>query len=380
MNRLWRVFVLVSFVVGGAAAAAAEASIEMRIRNVVDQMGPPKAPRVSLAQRMSELRVPGISVAVIRGGVLDWARGYGVAREGVAVTPDTLFQAASISKPVAATVAMALVQAGRLDLDEDIDAALTSWKLPPHPFSSKITLRGILSHSAGMITVAGAQHGYAADEAPPSLGDLLRGRPPAKTVPIVVDRAPGIVRYSNAGYLVLQQMLTDATGRPFAELAEEMVLRPLGMSRSRFEQPLAPGRRGEAAAAYAADGEPRSPLAYPQLASAGLWTTPSDLGRFAIALQEALAGRSDAVLSQATARTMMTAHLTRNGLGIGVRGDPGRRFFTHEGWTYGFRSLLAFHETGDGVAIMVNADHGEVLIEEIRHAVAEEYDWPAFLR
>lgn len=376
------ILVLLSCVLGSAAVDAAEPSLDSRIRNVVAGLRPAKAAEgmspLSLSQRMSDYRVPGVSIAVVRNGVIDWARGYGIARDDVAVTSDTLFQAASISKPVAAMVTMALVQEGRLDLDADVNDTLTSWKVPAHPFSAKVTLRGVLSHSAGVIVVAGAQHGYAADADLPSLVDMLSGRPPAKTVPIIVDRAPGIVRYSNAGYVVLQQILTDATGRPFADLAEEMVLRPLGMTRSRFEQPLAPARQAEAAAAYFRDGGPRPTLAYPQLASAGLWTTPSDLARFTIVLQEALAGRSNPVLSQATARIMLTAALFRQGLGIGVHVASGRRFFMHDGWTYGFRSSLVFFEAGDGVAIMVNADHGDALIEEIRAAVAKEYGWPEF--
>ena len=151
-----------------AADRAAIAAMESRITPAGDS-AEARAPR-SLATRMAELKVPAVSVAVIENGQVNWARAYGVAAAGgaQAVTPDTLFQAASMSKAFAAAAALKLVEQGKLDLDGDINTRLKTWKVPASPYTGdhKITLRELLSHSAGL-TVSGFP-GYAAGKAIPT--------------------------------------------------------------------------------------------------------------------------------------------------------------------------------------------------------------------
>ena len=196
---------------------------------------------MKLADRMAFHKVPGVSIAVINEGKVEWAKGYGVleTKGSNAVTTETLFQAASISKPVAAMASLALVAQGRLSLDEDVNSKLTSWHLADNEFtkSEPVTLRRILSHSAGL-TVHGFP-GYGANERVPTLKQILDGKPPANTDPIRVDILPGKkLRYSGGGYTVLQQLMIDVTGKPFPDLLQELVLGKIGMAHSTFAQPL----------------------------------------------------------------------------------------------------------------------------------------------
>jgi CubicO group peptidase (beta-lactamase class C family) len=337
--------------------------------------------RFTISERMQAHRTPGVSVAVLHDGVIEWAKGYGVRRAGLSEPVDsaTLFQAASISKPVAAVAALRLVQAGRLTLDGDINTVLTSWKVPDNEFTSseKVTLRRLLSHSAGL-TVHGFP-GYAAGTSVPSAAQVLDGASPANTQAVRVNVIPGSLwRYSGGGFTVMQQALVDLTGKDFATLARELVLGPAGMQRSGYEQPLPQPRRALAALAHRGDG---SLLAgewhtYPEMAAAGLWTTPTDLLLFARAIQRSLGGDAGALLSQALARDFVTVQKGEYGLGVSVQGEGTQKRFSHGGANAGYRCFFfAFTERGDGVAVMTNSDNGAPLASEIARAVADVYGW-----
>ena len=334
-----------------------------------------------LTERMAALHVPGVSVAVIHNGKIEWATGYGVVSQGGApVTPETLFQAASISKPVTAMAVMHLVQAGKLNLDTDVNQYLKSWKVPSNSFTekTKITLRELLSHTAGM-TVHGFP-GYASDTPLPTLVQVLNGAKPANTPAIYADIAPGSQwRYSGGGFVIAQQLLLDVTGEPFPAFMKETVLMPAGMSHSTYEQPLPKSRMTEAAMPYHSNGQatPGGPHVYPEMSAAGLWTTPSDLAHFAIELQNALAGKST-VLSAATAKEMLTPIKGDWGIGIGVGGTAGYPYFQHNGANDGFQCNLMAYNSGDGVAIMTNSDSGGQLAAEILRTIAYEPKWPDF--
>ena len=233
----------------------------------------------TIPNRMRELKVPGVSVAVFRDGRVEWARGWGVAdvESGRKVERDTRFQAASISKPVAAAAALALVSRGRLSLDSPINSHLQSWKLPEneHTKTTPVTLRHLLTHSAGL-TVHGFR-GYAHGEAVPSLVQLLDGAKPANSAPVRVDIPVGSRwRYSGGGISIAQLMVEDETKKPFAQSARELVLEPFGMRHSTYVQPLPADLREKAATGYRASGEavPGKWHTYPEQAAAGLWTTP----------------------------------------------------------------------------------------------------------
>ncbi len=294
----------------------------------------------------------------------------GVAQE---VNPETLFQAASISKPVTAAAALTMVQAGKLSLDEDVNDKLTSWKVPANEFTRKaaVTLRGLFSHTAGM-TVHGFP-GYASGAGVPTVVEVLDGE--GNTDPVRVDMEPRTQRrYSGGGYTVAQLLMTDVVGQPFPEILREAVLEPVGMTSSTFEQPLPESLHANAARAHNSDGSPVKGRwhTYPEMAAAGLWTTAADLARFFIELREAHRGESDRILSQTTAEDMLTAHI-----GLITTAEDGDIRFGHGGANKGFRcDARIYLNSGDGVVVMTNSDGGDRVYDEIMRAVAAEYSWP----
>jgi CubicO group peptidase (beta-lactamase class C family) len=333
---------------------------------------------------MQKRRIPGLSLAIIQGGKIVTAKGYGVAEKGsqIPVTTSTLFQAGSISKPVSALGALLLVEEGRLALDEDVNTRLVSWKVPENEFTRerKVTLRGLISHTAGL-TVHGFP-GYPADGAVPTLVQVLDGEKPANTAPIRVNILPGSKwRYSGGGYTIMQQMVVDVTGKSFPQFMRESVLGPLGMEESSFVQPPPAGKAKLTATGSYRD---RTLVAgkwhiYPEMAAAGLWTTPSDLARFAIGVQEALAGKSDRTLTKAMARQMLTEEKNAYGLGVGLQGGGSTLRFGHGGRDEGFDAqLVAYAETGQGAAIMINANDNSRMVSRILEVIAREYRWPDY--
>jgi len=341
-------------------------------------------PGMNIVDRMAFYKVPGVSIAVIDHGHIDWTDGVGFADVASKrrVTSSTRFQAASISKSVAAAAALHFVEEGKIDLDRNVNDYLKSWQVPDNDFTreQKVTLRRILSHSAG-ITVHGFP-GYEAGKPVPTLVQVLNGEKPANTGPIRVDTIPGTKwRYSGGGYTVMQQMLIDVLGEPFPDIIERTVLSKFEMQDSAYSQPLRDDWRQFAATAYRADGKPVEGMyhTYPELAAAGLWTTPGDLARFAIGIQDALAGSSHAVISKAMAEQMLTRQIENDGLGVFLDGEGQTLRFSHGGANEGFQCMLvAYAHTGQGAAIMTNSDRGGALIPEIMFAIAREYNWPDY--
>jgi len=337
----------------------------------------------TLAERMAEMHVPGVSIAVVHNGVVEWAQGFGVQRAaGPPVTADTLFQAGSISKPVAAMAALRLVQQGKLSLDADVNAKLTTWRIPASAAApgAVVTLRELLTHTAGF-TVHGFP-GYAANAPVPTLVQVLNGEKPANTDPIRLENVPGKEwKYSGGGYTVMQQLLLDVAREPFPKLLHDTVLAPIGMTHSTYEQPLPAALQGTAATPYADDGTAVAGGAhtYPEMAAAGLWTTPSDLARYMIENQHALQGKQSHVLSRELTAQMVTPGKNSWGLGLQIGGSAANPYFSHGGVNEGFESMFAAYEhNGEGAAVMTNAQGGMRLASEIMSSIAVTYDWPDF--
>ena len=372
-----------------AAAVLTAQNAEERVRRVENGLLPPVVIKgqpiqtLKLEDRMRELKIPGVSVAVFENGRIEWTRGWGMAdlADGRRVEPDTRFQAASISKPVTAAAALALVTLGHMALDDDINKHLTSWKLPANEFTAKekVTLRHLLSHTGG-VTVSGFR-GYAAGEDVPTILQVLDGARPANSAPVRVDIPVGTrSRYAGGGYSIVQLAIQDITKKPFADALRELVLEPLGMSRSTFVQPLPAALREKAATGYRASGDPIAGRwhTYPEQAAAGLWTTPGDLARFAIAIQQMAAGTSpQPIMSRAIAAEMLKSRMDDYGLGVGVTGVGPAAQFSHGGSNEGFRCQFnAFKDRASGVVVMTNSDRGGAIMQEIIRAVAREYGWP----
>ncbi|MEO8201556.1 MAG: serine hydrolase domain-containing protein [Gemmatimonadota bacterium] len=335
-----------------------------------------------IADQMARRQVSGLSLAIVQDGKIVLAKGYGIADRSshTLVNVNTLFQAGSISKPVAAAGALHLVEQGRLSLDEDVNRSLTSWKVPENGFTARehVTLRRLLSHTAGM-TVHGFA-GYDVNGPVPSLVQVLQGSAPTNSEPIRVDTTPGAIwRYSGGGFTVMQQMVVDVTGMPFPEFMQQTVLGPIGMTASSYQQPLPPARAALTAAGYYPDGTPvrgRWHL-YPEMAAAGLWTNATDLAKFAIEIQETLGGRGHGVLSQAMARQYISEVKGGYGLGVGISGSGRALTFSHGGRDEGFDALvIATAETGQGIAVMINANENSGMTNRIFNYVARAFNWP----
>lgn len=373
------------------ALAATPAEIEARIERVVSGLLPETAvrnrfgPKATLKERMAYHHTPGLSIAVIHDGRIEWARGFGVRERGRTepVTEGTLFQAGSISKPVFALAVMRLVEEGKLDLDEDVNRYLTSWKVPASGgWQPRVTLRQILGHSAGL-TVHGFP-GYTTTEPRPSVVDVLNGRPPSNTPAVLVNILPGVqFRYAGGGTTAAQQLVMDAVGKPFPRIMRELVLDPLEMRDSTYEQPLPPDRARVAATAHPWKGVPLEGKwhVYPEMAAAGLWTTPSDLARAGVEVQKALLGESKRVLSARSVAQMLTPSAASEDIGIGffLEGKERNVRFGHGGWDEGFVADMAvYKDLGLGAVVMINSNEGGPLLDEIRRAIAREYGWPGY--
>jgi CubicO group peptidase (beta-lactamase class C family) len=335
----------------------------------------------TLQQLMEVFRVPGLSVAVVDDFKIAWAKPYGVTEAGTTnpVTTGTMFQAASISKAVTATGALHLVEHGKLSLDEDVNKELKSWKVPENEFTvtQKVTLRRLLSHSAG--TAVHGFPGYAVGEPIPTLVQILNGEKPANTAPVRVNLVPGTtLRYSGGGITIEQLLIMDVTGEPFTQFMEQTVLGPIGMSNSSFQQPLPPALAAHAAAGTLASGKPVLGKwhIYPELAAAGLWTTPTDLAKFAIEIALSKNGKSNRVLSEAMTRQMLTPQKQDVGLGpyLGTGGNPNE--FDHSGSNDGYQCIMMmFSDTGQGLTIMTNSDRGMDVASYMIESIAKEYGW-----
>jgi CubicO group peptidase (beta-lactamase class C family) len=339
----------------------------------------------TLEGRMKHHHVKGVSVAVIHDFELDWAKGYGVrnAKTGDPVDDTTLFQVASVTKTIAAAVALKLVQSGILDLDRNVNDYLRSWKVPENEFTrrQKVTLRRILSHSAGL-SVHGFR-GYAEGEPVPSIIEVLDGRPPANNEPVRVKAEPGTgYDYSGGGYTLLQLLVEDVTGKQLADLAKDLIFDPLGMTYSSIGLPHTESLSAQVALAHLKDGSYKRAHQFLEDGSGccEMWTTPSDLARFAIAVQLALRGEEGLVLSPGTAKAMLTPTNSLNmGLGFFLRQFGPAVYFSHAGGNVGFSSwLIAHSEAGYGVIVTTNTSGTTSIAMEIMFSVAEVYDWEGF--
>jgi CubicO group peptidase (beta-lactamase class C family) len=380
---------IILFILILPSSLLAQSPAEARIARIENGLLPPAILKGdvgwAIKDRMKNYKVPGVSVAVIKDFKVDWAKGYGVkdVETNEPVTATTLFQAGSISKPVAAMVALKKVEEGKIALDEDINNKLTSWKLPDNEFTAKkrVTLAYILSHSAGL-TVHGFP-GYRPDAKLPTLPQVLDGAAPANTAPVRVNMEPGTkFRYSGGGTTIAQLAVMDVEKKPYPQIAKETVLERLKMNDSTYSQPLPDDVRKKAASGHRGDGRlvDGKIHVYPEMAAAGLWTTPTDLAKFAIEVQLSLAGRSNKVLSKETVTRMVTPYVSDNvALGFFIEKHGNAIYFGHGGADEGFRAQLLVHkDKGYGAVVMVNSDNG-LIISEIFRAIANEYQWEDYL-
>ncbi len=357
-----------------------EEQIQNEITLIEENLLPPVIIKDSLVNfalrdRLKEYNVKGISIALIEGGEIKWAKGYGVANETDSISKHTLFQAGSISKPITALAALKLVSEGKLDLDTDIRQYLKSWELPKNDYDrvNKVTLRKLLSHTAG-INVSGFT-GYVKSENKPTLNDILNGE--AKNDAIKLDTIPGVRwSYSGGGYVIVEKIIEDVTEEPFFDYLKKEILIPLGMENTKYLIPSKGSKSHISSGFVNGDIIEDGSLVYYQPSAAGLWSTPSDLARFCIAIQDAISGKRTGIISQELAKEMIEKNINNWGLGPQLNYESDSLIFQHNGNTKGFTaSIKAFAYKGKGLVIMTNSDMEQKLIPEIVRTVAYHYDW-----
>ena len=338
---------------------------------------------LTLAELMQRFRLPAVSIAVIRDFEIHWARAYGIAdlETGQHADTGTLFQAGSISKPVFAMTTVRLAQDGRLSLDGDVNALLKSWRVPRTPATGEqwVTLRSLLSHTSGADDGFGFP-GYNPGEPQPTLVQILTATKPSNVGPVRFGRPPFTgFRYSGGGLVLAQLVVEEVMGRPFASIASELVLTPLGMRSSTYEQQLSGALSRRAARGHSGGGRRMSAPwhEYPEHSAAGLWSTPSDLARFLIEIQRAFRGPKGSVLAQAAAREMlMPVGVGEQGLGVVLEKRGEGWYFSHSGSNWNFRADLVGHlRKGYGLVIMTNSENGWGVITELEARIAAAYNW-----
>lgn len=338
----------------------------------------------NILERMAFFKVKGLSIAVIQNYTVVWAKGYGWADEAEKrpVTTVTLFEPGSISKSLNAVGVLKLVQDKKLDLHTDINDYLRSWKFPYDSLSKgkKITMAHLLSHTAGL-SVHGFP-GYARNSKIPSLPEVLDGSEPANTTAVRTVFEPGLqFQYSGGGTTIAQLIVTDLTQQPYDQFMFDKVLKPMGMLNSSYSQPPSKEKLKNVATGYRADGAEVEMKfhVYPEQAAAGLWTTPTDLCRYIIETQLAYEGKSSQVLNQEMTRLRLTPYIDQSSaLGVFIDNHNGFKYFQHDAGNEGFRgAYLGSMEGGDGIAIFVNSDNGNIL-PELLNSVASVYKWKGF--
>lgn len=340
----------------------------------------------SLEEVMKLYGVPGVSVAVIKDFKIHWAKGFGLADVGIGakVTPEIMFQAASISKPVTGMAVLKAAEDGKFSMDDDINTLLKSWKVLDSPFhkDQPVTPRTLCSHTSGLGYDKFGFSGYLSSDIVPTTVQILNDDELSNTGPVVFERPPMTARlYSGMGFIIMQLALADALGKPFSEILQEYVLEPLGMTQSTFEQPLSPERDKRAARVHDRNGQTRECKwrIYPELACCGLWSTPSDLATFAIEVQKSLLGKANHVLSQSSTIEMLSpVGIGNHGIGFMLQpeGQAQGWYFSHRGDVYGFQNRLKAHKIkGYGFAIMTNAARGMTVVNELADRIERAYEY-----
>ena len=361
------------------SAVSAQAAIEL----AQTQPGEDGLGTSTVAELMEEFGVPGVSVAVIQDFKIHWAKAYGVAdvETGQLVDIETMFQAASISKPVAAIGVLRAVQDGLFSLDDDINDILDSWTLDGREFTRNrpVTPRTLTSHTSGLGDGFGFP-GYDPEQPLPTTVQILEGHELSNVGSVFMEREPlTFYEYSGGGVTVMELALSDVRRRPFVDVLQEGVLAPIGMTRSSYAQPISPEHNQNAARAHDNNGESRGPKwhVYPEHAAAGLWTTPTDLARLILEVQRSARGESNRVLSQSMIQEMLSpVGVGPFAVGFTVSKIGEGWYFSHGGSNWGFRALMLAHKVkGYGLVIMTNADQGSIVINEISRRIQYTYNW-----
>lgn len=386
-------YFLIIALLGLFSSANCQINIESKITHIengltqeIISFDPTSINKMNILDRMKFYKVNGVSIAVIENGEIQWTKAYGLAdaSTGEKVSTESLFQIASIGKVITALAALKLVKDEKITLDEDVNNKLTSWKVAENKFTikEKVTLRRLLCHSAGFTDDYGFA-GYSVTDSIPSLINIIKAQSPANNTKVLkVNYVPGtLMRYSGGGYLVIQQLIEDITGMPFTNYVEKEIFNKLNLQQSTYN--YYPDRNGfKIARGHDENGKVDAKEKYhiyPESAAAGFWTTPADLAKILIEMQQEYTGTSGKILNQQLLDSMLTPQFEVNdrGLGVALKGAERVEGFWHAGQNAGYNSLMyTTTKTGQGAVVMLNSDGDIELALEIMRSIANESKWP----
>lgn len=335
---------------------------------------------ININERMGHYNVPGLSIAVIDNGQIRKTECFGLLETGTNknVKSSSVFNACSISKFLTSILVMKLTEQGILDLTEDVNKRLSSWKVPDNELTknNKVTLRNLLSHQSGIIDPEGSFTELNSIKGFPSMVELLEGRTSYCRVPIEVKYEPeSDFQYSDAGFVLIQQLIGDVTGKHFKEVMNELIFQPLIMNNSTLEMTISEEKREDFSCGHNKNGElvdGKYPI-YPYPAASGLWTTPSDLAILVIELMNSLKGESKIGLSASRAKTIINSQGCKEwtGLGLFLDGSEQEIEISSLGWGVGFQCMMvAYPYLETGVVIMTNTDLG---VHQLKGIIGEIY-------
>lgn len=340
-----------------------------------------KLKNINIEERMKHYNVSGLSIAEIDNGQISNIECFGLLKAGTnkKVNNNSIFNACSISKFLTAMLVMKLTEQGELELDEDVNTRLSSWKVPDNELTknNKVTLRNLLSHQSGIIDPEGSFSELNPINGYPSMVELLEGRTSYCKLPIEVQYEPeSDFQYSDAGYCIIQQLIEDVTGKSFKKLMDELIFKPLLMGNSTLEMTILEDKIENISCGHNRNGEivvSKYPI-YPYPAAAGLWTTPSDIAILVIELMNALKGGSKIGLSATKSKEIVNSQGSKEwtGLGLFLDGSEQEVEISSLGWGIGFQCMMvAYPYLETGVVIMTNTDLG---VHQLKGIIGEIYN------
>lgn len=333
----------------------------------------------TIAQMMAEDKIQGVSLAIINDGTIPLIKTYGFSdlQDSTKVSPSTLFNGASLSKPITAMAALRLVEQGILDLNEDVNNKLKGWKIPESSFTvtEKVTLKRLLGHRAGFGRYV--QSAVLPNQDLPTITQMLAGEKPSVDPPVQVVYVPGQKQvYSNPGYSVIEKLMEDATGQNFEIVLDELIFEPANMKQSTFEQPVPVEFKKLIATGYSSDLTAYPYKLFPYKAAGGIWTTPTDLAKFLIALLKDHYSETNIILSKKMTDSIFAKTPSRFGFAKIYNDTIEDVLLEHWGSNSGFTCyMVASVSRKQGLIIMTNSDNGIRLMSYIARSVALAYDW-----
>ncbi|MCY1691488.1 serine hydrolase [Exiguobacterium sp. SL14] len=342
-----------------------------------------KLKNINIEERMHHYHVNGLTLVMFENGEIKGIENYGLLEVNGKrkVNDTTLFSACSVSKFLTGMIVMKLLEEGHLDLDENVNERLVTWKVPENGYTKnkKVTLRNLLSHQSGIKDPEDGFFILHSDTGIPSMIELLEGKSHYCKVPIEVQYEPeSEFHYSDAGYCVIQQLIEDVTKKQFHQVANEFIFEPLNMKNSQLSTTLSEFDRDNVSCGHEKNGEladGKYPI-YPYPSSSGLWTTSLDLVALVLELMNAVKGKSKLGISKCSAKEMITPQRGKSWTGLGVFLEDSEKELeiSSLGWGVGFQCMIvAYPNIEKGAVIMTNAELGvhqlDGIIGEIYHSL-----------